>query len=160
MCCLGRLHNLNSIHYFALYARSLGRQRFLSSLHYPTKQRFDVVIFMLMAMGCSDGLTFGMTLFVPETELNIDPPVGQTPRTLSGPPVLRSRLQAAHPKRDDVLLCAKRTFIFILLWISHSEDLTVELKEKAYIYHEVFCLMLNLCTKATYMRSHHGSLVI
>lgn len=115
MCCLGRLHNLNSIHYFALYARSLGRQRFLSSLHYPTKQRFDVVIFMLMAMGCSDGLTFGMTLFVPETELNIDPPVGQTPRTLSGPPVLRSRLQAAHPKRDDVLLCAKRTFIFILL---------------------------------------------
>jgi hypothetical protein len=36
-------------------------------------------------MVCSDGLTFGMTLFVPQTELNIDPVGEQTPQPTSGP---------------------------------------------------------------------------
>jgi hypothetical protein len=58
--------------------------RVLQILYHLSKQSFDIVIFMLiimmtMMMVCSDGLTFGMTLFVPQTELNIDPAGGQTP---------------------------------------------------------------------------------
>jgi hypothetical protein len=72
---------------------------------------------LMMMMVCSDGLTFGMTLFVPQTELNIDPAGGQDPRPPSGPPIPHSKRLSLHPKWDDDFLCPKQTDIFVLRFI-------------------------------------------
>jgi len=72
---------------------------------------------MMMMMVCSDGLTFGMTLFVPHTELNIDPAGVQTPRPASGPPVPHSQRLSLHPKWDDDFLCPKQTAVFVWRFI-------------------------------------------
>jgi hypothetical protein len=120
-----------------------------SCLDHLTKQRSDVVIFMLMMMVCSDGLTFGMTLFVPQTELNIDPPGGQMPRPPSGPPVPRSQLLSLYPKGDGDFLRAREMFFLVLLSIWHIEFL-----QWSHIYYEVFDMSLPMCEMAPRFLCH------
>jgi hypothetical protein len=75
------------------------------------------MLMMMVMMVCSDRLTFGMTLFFPQTELNIDPAGGQTPRPQSGPPVPHSQRLSLHPKWDDEFSCPKQTAVFVWRFI-------------------------------------------
>jgi hypothetical protein len=68
---------------------------------------------MSVMMVCSDGLTFGMTLFVPQTELNIDPQEDK----LREPHVALQFPAASYclqPQQDDDFSCAKQIFVFVL----------------------------------------------
>jgi hypothetical protein len=76
---------------------------FLPILYHVTKESCDSIIFVLMISVRSDDLTFGMTLFVAETELSIDPPGGQAPRPSSVPLVPLSHPLTLHPQQSLLL---------------------------------------------------------